>query len=194
MRLFQTIFLSVFLTACGASANPKPHELSWEESSNWSLVNLLGLNEAMLAAYQTGIRNVRNEEPNAYGDVDFSDLSAFDYDNFKRDYGNLIIASDRSVDNFVSLRFSSCNNVWARYEMSEEGWRFEDSDSTAKACERAIKLKSGSLVLIRPPFDDVFKLIAPDITDYEISKDGQTLKLLDENGEQLGLFTRAEAG
>jgi len=176
------------LAACNSIADPALHELHYDEVPQWELISFAGFDDALRTVYEA--KNYFG----IYGTDSPIVFDGLDYANFSKVAGNLRIHRARNSEDFMAIAFSSCNGVRGTYERADDAWRYVGPSQTMMSCERVVRDKSGKQVLLYTPMiaDDWFKKLAPSVTRYKVSVDGQTLTLLGASGEQLGLFTRAE--
>ena len=183
-RLFYILFVG--LTACVAA----PEVTVPESIASWKLESLAGLDNLLRKTYETKsyFWPGHVEIP-----VKFEDL---DYAEFSKASGSLRVISQTrdNVDHMV-IAFSSCNANFADYVRDGVVWRHLTTSHTAKACFSNATDSSGKQVALMTPMfvDQHFTALAPDITNYEVSSDGQILTLLGADNQALGVFRLEEA-
>jgi hypothetical protein len=171
-----------------AKIEPALHELPYDEVPQWNLVSFTGFDEALRKAYEaknySGIYGV--DSPIVFNGLDYADFSTV--------AGKLRVHRARNSEHFMAIAFSSCNGIRGTYERDGEAWRYIGPSQTMRSCERVVRDKSGKQVLLYTPMvaDDWFIKLAPAVKDYDVSNDGQTLRLLGVDNVELGMFTRQE--
>ena len=188
------ILISAILIASCSTVSEKPlHENSSQKAPTWSLVSFNGLEDSLRHAYETktldwvgiGTRPIKLGEG-----VSFEDFSQIE--------GKLTIhglTSDTKDAPEMHMGFQSCNGIKFIYKKDGQDWVQTGYGSTMRACERMVKDRLGKMWATPTPMyvDDWFSRIGPSIKNYEVSLDGQTLHLLGDKREILGVFERMEA-
>jgi len=189
--LVISLMLTAAFTARAIQATePALDELSHEDVPQWTLVSLKGLGGHLLKIHETRSAVFDGVKVS----VDTSDVALEDFTKVR---GTLSVYGKTKYDHLdtVHINFSACNGVMGQFTPLGEGLKYRSYGQTAIACSWPYNGKSGRTVSLITPMliDRFFVELLPSITQYKVSADSQTLTLLDESGEQLGLFSRAEA-
>ena len=183
-RLFViSLMLAAVFTACATKASELAlHELPNAETPKWDLVSVKGLNAHLKDVYESG--TVKGS-------------ASVGYEAFIKPRGTLRIHALNNTDNAeVGISLKTCGGFWVSYMRVDEGLKAMNFHYPEGACWNHYGQKDGKELFLRTQtvYDDFFGTILAEVTKYRVSNDSQTLTLLGENDEQLGVFTRAEAG
>ena len=181
MRGLPWIILGLLLPACAEfndhnllAASPNANEILI-----WDMVSLKGLDEALLATHQADIVEQASFK--------YTELDAFEV---------LAGVSKNPVKKrSLLIHFKSCNGSAATYDIRGAKLRYKSHVGTAMLCGTSIETETGRKTIYDTPIivEGLLHKLAPQVENYDVSSDGQTLTLLGENDEQLGLFSRAES-
>ena len=157
------------------------HTLHRDTAPYWDIVSFTGFEEMMRKAYDTDIYDGGN-----YGEIDLN-LPDIDFDEFFEFSG---FAHVYGHEGKVYITYHSCNGISARYEIEDGSLAYKRYGETMRACERTVIGKSGKRATVYTLMfaDDWFASIAPKITGYSVSEDGQSMTLTDENQDVLAEF------
>ena len=176
IRLSFIIFGLLLLSACAKFddhnllATPEGQGLGWE------MVSLKGLDEALLATDQADI-------------VEQIDFKYTDLDDIKVRAG---ITKNPVKKRSLLINFMSCNSGAATYSIRGGKLRYKIHVGTLILCGRIIDGETGRRVILGTAaiVDELFQSLAPQVTNYDVSPDGQILTLVDKEGLPLGVFKR----
>lgn len=157
------------------------HTLHRDTAPYWDIVSFTGFEEMMRKVYDT-----QTYDGGSYGVVEM-DIPDIDFDEFYHLSGFGHVSGNEDT---VSITFQSCNGTSARYEVEGKALSHKGIGQTMRACERVVVDKSGKRATVYTPMfaDEWFASIAPKITGYSVSEDGQSLTLMDENRDVLAEF------
>ena len=179
MKRFSPIITGFLLLACAEFNDHNLLETSLNDSLVWDMVSLKGLDDALLAKNQADIVEQINFK--------YTDLGDFEV--------RAGVTKDPNRRWALLIHFKACNGGAASYKIRSGKLRYKSHIQTSMLCGRLIESEAGKQVINDTPalIDDLFRKLAPKVRDYDVSSDGLTFTLLDENNGHLGLFTRREA-
>ena len=181
MRGLSWIILGLLVSSCAKfedhgllAASPNAND-----SLVWDMVNLKGLDDALLAKNQADIVEQINFK--------YTDLGDFEV--------RAGLTKDPVKKRSLLIHFKACNGSAASYGIRGAKLRYKSHVGTAMLCGTSIETETGEQVINDTPLivEILFHKLAPQITHYEVSRDGLTLKFLNENDEAIGVFTREAA-
>ena len=166
------------------------HELPYDRMPVWKMVEIKGLERDLRETYDKKIYQVAHNKTMSFEGVSYEAFKAL-----KTSKATFSISKSPVKRKHMQVNFSICNRGAVTYKPSWGQWKFIEHVSNAMACYEPLIDESGKTIAVPTPmiFESSFLKMARNVKAYRVSKDGQTLKLLDENGEQLGLFSRAES-
>ena len=179
MKRFSPIITGFLLLACAEFNDHNLLETSLNDSLVWDMVSLKGLDDALLAKNQADIVEQINFK--------YTDLGDFEV--------RAGLTKDPVKKRSLLIHFKACNSSAASYGIRGAKLRYKSHVGTAMLCGTSIETETGEQVINDTPLiiEILFHKLAPQITHYEVSRDGLTLKFLNENDEAIGVFTREAA-
>ena len=190
--MIKAFFLAaaICFMGCSSASSNDLHALSYEEAPRWSMVSLRGLDEVLKISYETKLMPVELGSPPIA-----LEFEGVDFETFKKVDTSLKITTSKNGDRVWLSWNKKCAALGASYELLQEKLQFKAFHMPGPYCSRMVPGKSGKLYRIPTQYliQMKFMELAPHVEWYNVSTDGKTLKLLDSEKQELGVFELMEA-